>query len=59
MCKSGCVFLVIFTCSNIVASRTDPDSRRMKSVIDELYDEIEFPEDQDHFGDIAIYRRRA
>lgn len=38
---------------------TDPESIRVRSVIDGFYDQIEFPEDKDHFGDIAIYRRRA
>ncbi|GAM40664.1 hypothetical protein TCE0_039f13186 [Talaromyces pinophilus] len=38
---------------------TDPESIRVRSVIDGLYDQIEFPADEDHFGDIAIYRRRA
>ncbi|QGA19241.1 hypothetical protein EYB26_006929 [Talaromyces marneffei] len=38
---------------------TDPDSSRVRCLIDGFYDQVEFPEDKAHFGDIAIYRRRA
>jgi hypothetical protein len=38
---------------------TDPESPRLTRMIKDFYDAYEFPDDREHFGDIAIYVRRA
>jgi hypothetical protein len=37
--------------------RTDPNSPRVRHVIDRFYDALEFPYEE-HFGDMVIYVRR-
>lgn len=41
------------------ASSTDPDSPRLREMIRTCYDVVEFPDDPENFGDLAIYVRRA
>jgi hypothetical protein len=38
--------------------RTDPDSPRVRQVMTQLYDALEFPYEE-HFGDMVIYVRRG
>jgi hypothetical protein len=39
--------------------RTDPDSSRLREMIQNSYETLTFPGDWDHFGDLAIYVRRT
>ena len=38
---------------------TDPVTPEVRSVIDNFYDSVEFPQDLEHFGDIVMYVRRT
>jgi hypothetical protein len=38
---------------------TDPDSPRLRIMVDKFYDQLEFPDNPDHFGDLAIYVKNA
>lgn len=43
----------------LIKPSTDPNSPRVREMIHNFYDKLEFPGDIEHFGDLAIYVRRT
>lgn len=44
---------------SVLRGDTDPDTPRLREMIRNFYDELEFPNDREHFADLAIYVRRV